>query len=281
MTAAGCVWVNGVFSAPEAATVPALDPGVLYGDGLFETLRTYGGRPFRLDAHLARLAAGAQELGFAALPSSSELRERLEDVLRRAALPEALVRVTALRGPSERGAPTLILAALPLPPPRPEASAGLRATLLWRRDAAELPPPWIKSTSYQRTVLARAELSRRGAEEGFFLGEGQTVTEGTVCNVFALLADEDALCTPPARVCLPGVTRAEVLSLARERGLTVREAPLPVGALATAREVFVTSSVSELRPVISLDGRPIGAGQPGPLWRALLDAYRARTTVPS
>ncbi len=281
--AAGCTWVNGVFAAPAEAKVNAQDHGVLFGDGLFETLRTYGGVPFRLAAHLQRLAVGATELGFPALPAAAELEAVVKEALARAGLPEAHLRITALRGVSRGGlapsgceAPTVIISALSLPELSREE--GLKATLLWPRERLDRPPPWVKSTSYQRTVLARAELARRQVDEGFYLGEEQTVTEGTASNVFALCPD--GLVTPPTDRCLPGVTRAEVLSLAAEQGVPTVERPLRVEELRAAQEVFVTSSLAELRPVVWLDGVALGPGVPGPLWRQLLEGYRFRAGCP-
>jgi branched-chain amino acid aminotransferase len=277
----GCVWVNGNFSSPAAAAVPALDHGVLFGDGLFETLRTYGGSPFLLDEHLARLFAGAAALAMPPLPSTQELSGIVTSTIARAQLPEAHVRITVLRGVSAAGldpagctSPTLVISALPLRDyPDRFYDRGIHAALLWRREPSDRPPPWVKTTSYQRTVLARAELSKKGVEEGLFRGEGDTVTEGTVSNVFAVHGSE--LVTPSTDCCLPGITRARVIALAQDTGLKITERPLHVSELATANELFVSSSLTELVPVVRVDQVQIGSGTPGPRSRDLLSAYRS------
>ncbi len=276
----GCVCVDGAFFAPDAARVPALDHGVLYGDGLFETLRTYRGGPFRLDRHLARLEKGMAELAFPAL-DLTRLRAQTLETIARAELVDAQVRITITRGVSSTGldpagcsAPTVIVSALPLrPPPEPSYAEGIEAIRLWPRHPEDRPVPWVKSTSYQRTVLARAELRKRGAHEGFFLDPQGNVVEGTVSNVFALL--RGVLRTPPASLCLPGITRAEVIELARET-FDVREEPLTPDVLTEAEEVWVTSSISEILPVVRIDGRPVGKGIPGPVSTQLRAAYRTR-----
>ena len=281
---AGCVCVDGVFFAPDAARAPALDHGVLYGDGLFETLRTYGGVPFRLDGHLARLEHGMRALEFPAV-ERARVRALTLETIDRAALADAHVRITVTRGVSDLGldpagcaAPTVIISALPLRPfPDRLYAEGVEAIRLWPRHPGDRPPPWVKSTSYQRTVLARVELRRRGAHEGFFLDVDGSVTEGTVSNVFAL--SRGVLRTPPATVCLPGITRAEVMELAREvGGLEVREEVLSARLLDDADEVWATSSLSEVLPVVRIDGRSVGSGVPGEMAARLRAAYRRRAT---
>jgi len=278
----GCVYVNGVFVPPAQATVPAFDHGYLYGDGLFETLRTYGGEPFRLDAHLARLESGLAELAIRGVPPARELRALVLETLARARLPEAYLRITVTRGVSTRGldpagcdTPTVLIAALPLRTyPEAHYTDGIAATVLWARPTQVHPPPTLKSTSYQHTVVARLELSRRGVQEGFFVDEAGQVTEGTVSNVFAVMGG--VLVTPPRDICLPGITRAEVLSIARASGLPPREEPLPARALPEAEELFVTSSLAELLPVVRIDQSRIGTGRPGPVYQRLHGLYRQR-----
>ncbi|WP_224241149.1 aminotransferase class IV [Hyalangium gracile] len=282
----GCVYVNGAFVAPAQATVPAFDHGYLYGDGLFETLRTYGGVPFRLEEHLARLEEGLSALAIRGAPARPVLHERVLETLARARLPEAYLRITVTRGVGTRGldpagcdTPTVLIAALPLRT-YPEAwyVEGVSATVLWARPTQVHPPPTLKTTSYQHTVVARMELPRREAQEGFFVDGAGHVTEGTVSNVFAVV--DGALVTPPRTVCLPGITRAEVLAIARASGLPVAEEPLPVGKLSAAEEVFVTSSLAELLPVVRIDQATIGAGRPGPVYQRLHGLYRQRTVGP-
>jgi branched-subunit amino acid aminotransferase/4-amino-4-deoxychorismate lyase len=125
-------------------------------------------------------------------------------------------------------------------------------------------------------VVARLELSRRAVQEGFFVDESGHVTEGTVSNVFAVMSG--VLLTPPRNVCLPGITRAEVLAIAREAGIRTGEQPLLASGLSGAQEVFVTSSLAELLPVVRIDQAVIGTGRPGSVYQRLHGLYRQRTT---
>ena len=277
----GCVYVDGSFTAPEAARISAFDRGFLYGDGVFESLRTYGGSPFRLDAHLARLVAALDEIGITGGPGAAELHQIVAETVSRAALPEAYLRITVTRGTQIEGGPdprfhltpTVVVAALPLRAyPAAAYEHGVAVVLLWPRSTADRPPPSVKSTSFQRGVLGKRQITNRNAQEGLYLdGEGN-VTEGTVSNVFVV--KDGVLRSPPREVCLAGVTRREVLAIARDRGLGAVEAAISVEQLDQADEIFLTSSLAELLPVVELEGRRVGDGRPGPIWRQLLLAYR-------
>lgn len=279
---AGCVYVNGAFVAPADAVVSAFDHGYLYGDGLFETLRCYEGAPFRLAEHLQRLAAGLRALAFPPLPALAELETLVRETLRRAAIPDAYLRITVTRGISAAGldpahcrTPTIMIAALP-GRAYPDAAYrdGVTVTLLWQRSRDDRPPPSVKTTSFQRGVLARAAIAERGAFEGLYLDEIGNVTEGSVSNVFARYGA--TLVTPPAVVCLPGITRSEVITIARDEGLTVTEEELSATRLLTADEIFITSSLAELVPVTRVDHHHIGDGLPGSSQLRLRHAYLAR-----
>ncbi len=278
----GLVCINGEFCAPGHARVAASDHGFLYGDGAFESLRTYGGRPFRLDRHLDRLKQALEALAFAEVLEVERLRNQVVETLRRSGLEEAALRITVTRGsnpegfePVGCGPATTVVSARPL---KTRAAAdyqkGISATLLEGHPVVQWPPPWVKSTSYQRTVLARLEVQRRGAGEGLFVTPEGEVTEGTIANVFAVRGR--LLQTPPPTVCLPGITRAEVIEQAREFGYSVEEGVLTPKALRTADELFVTSSISGLVPVVRLEQAPVGAGIPGPVWEQLWLGYQRR-----
>lgn len=280
----GRIWVNGELFSPAEARVPLMDHGYLYGDGVFETIRTYGGVLFRVEAHLERLKSALATLRITGGPSSEDLVASLDMTLKAAGLPESYCRITVSRGigqgldPRTCGAPTVVIAVLPLRT-YPEASYrdGIAATFLWSRAKGDMPPPSVKTTSYQRNVLARFTLADRKVGEGFFLdGEGNA-TEGTVSNLFVV--KNGALLTPQDDVCLAGITRAEVLAIARSSGITAREAPVSKEALFDAEEVFVTSSLAELLPVIRIDDRPVGSAAPGPMYASLLAQYRAHANA--
>ena len=277
--------VNGTFSSPEEARLPALDHGVLYGDGLFETLRTYGGRPFRLDAHLARLAEGIALLGIRGAPSNEELRAGLEETARRAratGLEELYLRITVTRGVGTRGLDPagceragFMIAALPLRTyPADWYAHGVALGRLWPRHSRTRPPLTVKSTSYQGSVLARAELARQGVQEALYEDEEGHLTEGSVSKLFCVKGG--ALLTPPATDCLPGITRAEVMAIAAELRIPCEERRLSLEDVRGADEIFMTSSLAELLPVTRFESQTISQGTPGPLYRALHEAYRQR-----
>jgi branched-chain amino acid aminotransferase len=278
---AGCVYLDGRFVRPDQAQVSLFDAGFLYGDGIYETLRTFGGQPFRLQAHLERLRSSARVLGMQA--PAENLGELVLQTLAQAALPEAYVRITLTRGAGAAGLahpggdrPTLVIAALPLFGwPQALYEDGAKVALLWRRAKGELPAPTVKSTSLQRAIAGRAHARSQGADEGLFLDPEGFVAEGTVTNVFAVIGK--TLHTPPPEVCLAGVTRAEVLDLAAGCGLVPLQAPLTPEALVDADEVFLTSTLAGLVPVTAVDGAMVGEGAPGFFWKNLQQAYRRRT----
>jgi branched-chain amino acid aminotransferase len=251
---AGCVCVNGRLCEPEEAYVSALDAGFLLGDGLFESLRATAGEPYLLERHLRRLLQAAARLEFACLPSADEIRSQVLRTLRRAALPEAYLRITVTRGTGglglapPGGPPTVVIAALPAPSLTP-AGGAIAAALLPR---ARGPRTAAKSTSWQSSVVSRRRAQASGADEGLYVSARGNVLEGVSSNVFAVM--DGRLMTPPVGHCLPGVTRARVLELARAHGLAALEAPLSVEVLMNAQEAFVTNAVQGLRALASVDG---------------------------
>ncbi len=257
-TQAGCICVNGRLFEPQQATVSVLDAGFLLGDGLFESLRATAGVPHLLDRHLPRLFAAAAELEFANMPSVEQVQEQVLRTIQHAALLDAYVRVTVTRGTGgvglapPTGSPTVVVTVLPTAP-LASAEDGIEATLLWgqrhRRASA-------KSTSWQPAVLARRRVEGARADEGIYVSESGHVLEGVASNVFAV--EGERLMTPHVSECLPGITRARVLELARDHGANVLEAPLPVDALMEAEEVFVTNAVQGLRAVHAVSGSAIG-----------------------
>ncbi len=291
----GCVNVNGRLFEPREATVSALDAGFLLGDGLFESLRASDGVPYLLDRHLARLLSAAAEMEFENMPACEILAEEVHRTIERSALADAYVRVTVTRGsgttapgspsepPSEppsgspsgppsgppSGSPTVVIAALPAPA-RARPDGGIEATLL--------PPPdergaKAKSTSRQQAVLARRRVDRRGAGEGVYVSESDHVLEGVSSNVFVVR--HGRLLTPPPEECLPGITRARLLELARDAGLTALETPVVLGVLMDAEEAFVTNAVQGPRPVRAIDGAVVGTPSSDGVFARLLALYDA------
>ncbi|HEV8360725.1 MAG TPA: aminotransferase class IV [Candidatus Thermoplasmatota archaeon] len=277
------VWLNGALCEAADARVSALDRGLLYGDGLFESLRCFAGQPFLLGQHLERLAAAAAELELDLdLPPRKVLEEAVGALLAANGLAraDARVRVTVTRGaggeglwPRDAPAPTVLITAEPVAlPPWLEAGGGASAVTSAHRVASGRAH--AKSTSFQVHVLAKREAARAGAWEAILRNDRGDVAEGATSNVF-VLAHDGALATPPPEAgILLGLTRAVVLRIVQPTlCMDAREAPLPLEELRDAREAFLTSSVAGIVPLVKLDGRAIGDGAPGPVTRAARSAY--------
>jgi 4-amino-4-deoxychorismate lyase len=258
---------------PNEPVLHADDEGLLRGRAAFETLRVYEGRPFRLRAHLERLAASAERIGLAEV-DRSELEALAAAALERADEREAVLRLLWTAGRAAGGPVSLALVSS-LPPELDELRArGLRLISLRgpRADA-----PWllggVKSTSYAVNMAAEAEAQRRGADDAVFVDSAGVVLEGPVTNVWWRRGQ--TLFTPAVELgVLAGVTRAVVLEAAGENGYATEVGAFPLAELAAADEAFTSSSVRELLPVISLDGRAVGDGVPGRAARALQHALR-------
>lgn len=266
---AEAVWIDGALVDPDRATVSAFDHGLTVGDGVFETLRVYGGVPFALRRHLDRLGTSAAGLGLD-LPARPVLEGAVGQVLDAAGLAEARLRMTVTGGPAPLGSgrgtagPTLIVAAAALelfPPTTPVATVG------WPRNERS-PLAGCKTTSYAENVVALAAARRAGAGEAIFANTRGELCEGTGTNV--VVAWRGRLVTPPlSSGCLAGVTRALVLECC-----DVVEDRLPLEALAGADEAFLTSTTREVQPISAVDGQMLPSC-PGPLTKAAADAFRA------
>jgi branched-chain amino acid aminotransferase len=269
----GVVYLNGRLVRAAEARVSVFDRGFLYGDGVFETVRAYGGRLFMAEAHFERLRRSAAYAGIA-LPFDDEgfTRMLLQALGRQR---DALVRVTVTRGegppvpnPAGAGPPTVLAVARPAP------------DVAFEQGIALATGPWVvadggaKTLSYLGSVVALAEARRRGADEAVRLNPAGEVAEGSVSNLFGVWSG--TLSTPPPEAgILAGVTRAVVLDLARRAALDVAECTIRPEALAAADELFVTSTGWEVMPVTRLDGVPVGGGKPGPVTARLAAWFRA------
>jgi branched-chain amino acid aminotransferase len=272
-------WLNGVERSVDEPQLSPLDRGFTLADGLFETMRASNGVIFRLDAHLDRLCTGARVLG---IPIPPTLRDHVASSARAAfaaGYVHASVRLTVTRGPAPPGlappphpAPTIALAISPLSlpeTPRPIVAAMASA----RRNEYALTAG-IKTLSYTESVLALAQAKAAGADDAIFLDTAGHVSEATASNLFALI--DDTLVTP-ALSCgvLPGITRAVVLELAQTLGIDTSERELDEPELALATELFLTSSIREIAPLVRIETTAIGSGRRGPITQKLIDAYAA------
>jgi branched-subunit amino acid aminotransferase/4-amino-4-deoxychorismate lyase len=249
------------------------DEALLRGRAAFETLRVYGGRPFRLAAHLDRLAHSVAAVGAPPI-DAAELEHLAASALERAATPDAVLRLVWTPGP-DGGAP-LGLALVAQIPPHLEAlrARGLSVvTLLGIRSDAPWLLPGVKSTSYAVNMAAEAEAQRRGADDAIFVDRDRIVLEGPVTNVW--WRRSDTLYTPALELgILAGVTRAAVIELARGRW-RVAEGEYSADELSDSDEAFTSSSVRELMPIVEIDGRPISRGPAADELQASLRAAAA------
>jgi 4-amino-4-deoxychorismate lyase len=264
---------------PEEPVLRADDDALLRGRAAFETLRVYGGSPFRLDDHIARLAASAERLGLPRVDPDA-FRELTAVALAGAAAPDASLRLYWTPGREGAGRPTALALVSAIPPHLEEVRArGIAVVALSlgidadRRQVA----PWllggVKSTSYAVNMAAEREARRRGADDAIFLASRDIVLEGSVTNVWWRV--DDVLYTPSLELgILAGVTRATVLELAPARGYRIEEGAFPLARLAAAEEAFTSSSVREIMPAVRLDGEPIGEASPGPAARSIQAALR-------
>jgi branched-chain amino acid aminotransferase len=267
------VWVDGALSEEGEVRISPFDHGLLTGDGIFETLRVYGGQPFAWTRHLERLSRSAAGMGLH-LPGGDDLREAGASVVEANGLSEARLRITVTGGPAPLGSdrgdaiPTVVVAASAL---APWAESVPVATVPWPRNERGALTG-LKTISYGENVRALAHAAELGAGEAIFANTRGELCEGTGTNVFVVAGGR--LLTPPAAAgCLLGVTRALVLELAADLGLDAGEPDLPLTALATADEAFLTSSTREVQAISAVDGAPLPAA-PGPVTTQLAEAFK-------
>lgn len=281
MSRPGHVWVDGRLAPAEGGHVSVFDRGFQLGDGIFETLRARAGQPAELEAHLERLRRSAAGLAIELPADIATLIERgiaellgAEDLAGPTA--DASVRITITRGPifgrgllpaDETVAPTIAIQAWPVqPPPVDHLERGLHLVASAIRRDPENPLSSLKTISRADYVHARLEARRAGADDALFLTIDGHLSEATSANLFLVRGEE--LATPDlACAILPGTTRGWILGWGRRAGLRVAETWLTTRDLADADEAFLCSSVAGILPVTRFEGRPIGAGLPGPWTR--------------
>jgi branched-chain amino acid aminotransferase len=271
------IHLNGrLVDAGEARIDPA-DRGLLLADGLFETLRAYGGWPFALDAHLARLAAGAAFLGLP-VPQAAEMAAAVRETLAANNLTDASIRITMTRGAGPRGllppadpVPTLMVAAHSLPPSLPGV---MSACLAGIRRNEHSPLAQLKSLAYLDNILALREAAAAGCDEAILLNTAGRIAGGSRSNLFLVL-DGVVTTSPPSEGLLAGIARQTVLALAARHGLPAREAALNLADVMRASEAFLTNSLLEVVPLTRLQGRKLPEG---PMAARLRQLYRDSAT---
>ena len=277
------VMLDGLLVPPERAVVSVFDRGFLYGDSVFESWRSYEGSPFALDEHLARLEHSAERVLIALPVSRATLRAEVLSAMAAHGSAEAYVRLTLTRGvgralgldPELAERPLRVVLVSTLSPPASELYEVGIAAITFRAERPSDAPAVTdaKIGNYLLAVLAMRAARDKGAREALLLDAQGNLLEGATSNVFAVF--RGTLVTPPETAAiLPGITRAHVLRIARDSGVPVELRSLPKAELAQADEVFISSSIRELVPVVSIDGQRVGPGLPGPVTRELLRRYR-------
>lgn len=266
------VWLNGGVIPLSEASISPLDRGFLYGDGLFETMRSYQGTIHLLDRHLRRFADGAAVLGLQ-LPANDDLREALYEVLIANNHADGRIRLTVSRGSSDGSESTLFVRSEPLL--QSDGIPDAQQLIVFSR-ARQLPEimPRVKSLNYLPEILARREVVEKGVQEGLFLSPDGSVAEGSVSNIF--IVKDGRLMTPPLSLgILGGIVRGRVLELAEKEGVPVHEKTFSLAELNEADECFYTNSVREIVPVRAVHAATIGDGVVGEVTQLLYNSWCA------
>jgi branched-chain amino acid aminotransferase len=279
------IYISGQLYAKEDAKISVYDHGLLYGDGVFEGMRSYGGKVFRLAEHLDRLWNSAKAICLEIPMTKEEMADAVNKTLQTNGIADGYIRLLVTRGsgtlgldPNRCGRPEVIIITdfISLYPQEYyENGLNIITASTIRNHPAALNPR-IKSLNYLNNILAKIEGAQAGCVEALMLNHKGEVAECTGDNIFVVVRGE--LLTPPIDACiLEGITRDAVIELAREAGLTVREIPLTKHDVYVADECFLTGSAAEVVPVIKVDSRMIGDGKPGPITRDLTRRFRELT----
>ena len=280
---AATINVNGRIADQEHAVVSVFDHGFLYGEGVYETLRTYNGQPFLFERHMRRLRKSADMLALPLPLTDAQIDARFRETLAAAALPgDAYIRILVTRGvgeltydPKACPTPTIVVIVKPhVNPPAEVFAKGVKVALVpvLRNHPSSLNP-LIKSNNLLNNALAMQHALKHGAFEGVMRNHRGELAELTQSNLF--IVKQGAAMTPPVDAgLLPGITREFLFELGAEHGIPVREAVLRDADLLGADEAFLTSTTRELVPIVQVDDRPIGSGAPGPITQALLRHFR-------
>jgi branched-chain amino acid aminotransferase len=268
------VFLNGQFLSEAEAVVPVNDRGFMYGDGLFETMRVVGGKPFRFAQHLERMTRGADFLKIKPPFTPKELEKFAAQLIEQNKMPDVILRVTLTRGPGKRGytpdaesKPTIVMTL--------HAAPSLETSVEWSLVTSSFRIPAsdslssFKTTSKILNVLARAEAKEKGADEALLINTNGEVAETASGNLFWVY--QDNICTvPTGRGVLPGITRAIVLEICQSLGLQTNKRVIKAEALRNSAGIFVTQSAFGIVPITSFDGEPV---PPSPLVDQIASAY--------
>lgn len=275
------VYINGELISKEEAKISVFDHGFLYGDGLFETMRAYRKKIFRLEQHLQRLFLSLNYLKFPIPFSFASLKEAIYKTIEANRLEDAYIRLNITRGegatvpdPTTCKTPNIIIITREYLPYAPSLyQKGYKGKVVRVRLSPHMPTVAMKTLNFLNHIIAKMEAKESGFNEGIMINTEGFLMEGTVSNVFMLR--EGLLFTPVKEVgLLPGITRQAVLEIAEAKGLKVKEAKITIKEFLEAEEAFLTNSLIEIMPLVEIDGHPMGKGIPGPLTQELIKSYK-------
>src|SRR5262249_7831493 len=279
------IYIDGKYYDQKNAKISVFDHGLLYGDGIFEGIRAYNGRVFKLTEHIDRLFYSAKAILLKMPLSHAQIVRAVIETCRRNRIRDGYIRLVVTRGAGTLGLnpnrcknPAVIIIAdrIQLYPPELYERGMEIITVPTTRNLHSALNPAIKSLNYLNNILAKIEANNAGCEEAVMLNAEGYVSECTGDNLFIL--KNGALFTPPLSAgALYGITRQTVIELAREAGLVVSEPNLTRYDLFNADECFLTGTGAEIIPVVKIDGRSVGSGKPGPITVQLVERYRALT----
>jgi len=270
-------YLNGNFVDESEAKVSVFDHGFLYGDGVFEGIRAYNRRVFKLREHMERLYESAKAIDLQIPISMEEFQKKVIELCSLNNLNDAYLRPIASRGvgdlgldPKKCGKPTVLIVEKEMKPLLGEGDMKL-ITVFWRRNAPDALSPNIKSLNYLNNILGKLEANRHSANDCIFLDREGYVSEGTGENLF--MVKKGVIVTPPTLTNLKGITRNAIAEIARSRGYEVREDRVSLFDVYNADEVFLCGTAAEIAPVSSIDGRTIGLGKTGKITSEIKEAY--------
>ncbi len=275
------IYIDGKFYPKEDAKISVFDHGFLYGDGVFEGIRAYNGKVFRLDEHLDRMYDSARTIDLQIPIDKADMAAAIVETCKKNNLKEAYIRPIVSRGFGDLGLdprkcpkPTVVVIAVEWGAMYGDLyEKGLTAvTVSVRRNPAESLPPNVKSLNYLNNILAKIEANYKGGDEAIFFDTNGYLAEGSGDNIFVI--KNGVIYTPPTLNNLRGITRMVALEIASALGIQATERNLGYFDLYTADEVFVTGTAAEVAPITLIDGRSIGSGKPGPVTKQLMEQFK-------
>lgn len=271
------VYIDNDYIKKSMAKISVFDHGLLYGDGVFEGIRSYGGFVFKLDEHIDRLYNSAKYISLSIPLSKNEIKEKILETLRKNKLKDAYIRVVVTRGKGDLGLdprkcpkPSIFIITDKITLYEKTAIKAVTSSIV--RNAGTALSPMVKSLNYLNNILARIEANRAGVDEAIMLNQRGYVSEGTGDNLF-IIKDSIIITPPPTADILLGITRNTVIELAKKRGIKVIERDITLYELYNADEAFLTGTAAEVAPLIEVDGKKIGDGKSGPITLKIIEIF--------